>query len=245
MWEEEELNGDIIKSTCGYILDLTCVTILENSCAQILNENTCDSCVDDSLVFCNNALNVCDNTCLDFWEGDSLDFCDNDFVNSRGDCGDWDDVSFYSCEDVFNDCDDFDWGKEKMLEGDKGGAMQIGEVVSFGNLIEGELSGNTLVKVKRGNEEVFVQKCAFTDKPIEGGEMEMKKKIQSVFEGLITIHAIVLWLIIRMILTIVVLEFEGARHLWAFLNSKVDETHGMVPNLVFCWMTSIASSQGR
>nr|GLL21640.1 hypothetical protein Itr_chr03CG06020 [Ipomoea trifida] len=69
---------------------------------------------------------------------DPLNDCANISLHSL------DNDSIGSC-DEFYDCENRECGDEGMVDNDSEGAMQIGDVVSFGNNIEGNLSENEVV----------------------------------------------------------------------------------------------------
>nr|GMD68421.1 hypothetical protein Iba_chr12dCG8990 [Ipomoea batatas] len=151
-----------------------------------------------------------DNTCAQSCDEIACDSCDDNDNESSYFHGIFDDV-----------CGNFDCGDEEMVSGSVEGAIRFSEVVIFDNNFEGEL-----FEKKEGIEEVFTQLSALNYIIFEGeGEKKMSYELQNLFERLSTISKVVLGLISRMI----VLEFEGARHLWAYLNSKADGTHGEVP----------------
>lgn len=124
----------------------------------------CEGCEQDSLTY------VGDYACFNFWEDDSFEWCGNGLMD------DGDEVSFYSCEDEFDECDTLEFGDERRRS-DKEGVMQVREVVTFRNFIVGVVSENALSEVKMGSEDVIVHWGALSGKIIEGGgEMKSKRK---------------------------------------------------------------------
>jgi len=117
VWEDEEPKQ-------GTILNPFCNTNLENLSAQILVKTTCDSCEDDSL-----------------WEDDSIAISSENLTSEE------DNMSFYSCENGFEECATSNWEDEVIIEIEKEDNMLTKNVVTFDTFTKRELNERTLVGV--------------------------------------------------------------------------------------------------
>nr|GLL25677.1 putative serine/threonine-protein kinase-like protein CCR3 [Ipomoea trifida] len=89
--------------------------------------------------------------CLGQNKDDSIVICSEDLMRKE------DNVSFYSCDNGFEECVNIDWGDEETIEIEKKDDMLTKKVFTFDTLMEGELK--TLGGVEEGYDKTVVQKA--------------------------------------------------------------------------------------